>query len=157
MEAPKRVKPKRLNDYLEVMTKAVFQAGIRWRVIEVKWPGFKGAFFDFDPERIARLSPREVDALAADTRIVRNRRKIEATVENAATMLELNAEHGSFRKYLRSHGDFASTVSDLKKRFRFVGDTGAYYVLYVVGEEVPPHEEVMAGMPPARRPKPRGR
>jgi 3-methyladenine DNA glycosylase Tag len=144
VEAPKQIKPKRLNDYLEVMSKAAFQAGISWRVIEAKWPGFKAAFFDFDPERIARLSPREIDALAADTRIVRNRRKIEATVENASTMLELTAEYGSFKKYLRSLDGFASQVADLKKRFKFMGDTGAYFFLYVVGEEVPPHEEVMA-------------
>jgi 3-methyladenine DNA glycosylase Tag len=143
MDAPKQVKPKRLNDYLEVMSKAVFQTGISWRVVEAKWPGFKEAFFEFDPERIAHLSPKEIDGLAQDTRIIRNRRKIDATVDNAATLLELNAEHGSFRKYLRSHGDFASTVADLKKRFAFIGDMGAYYFLYVVGEEVPPHEEVM--------------
>src|SRR6266513_2639492 len=104
MDAPKQVRPKRLNDYLEVMTKSVFQSGISWRVVESKWPGFKEAMFDFDPERIAHLSPKEVDALAADTRIIRNRRKIEATVSNAATMLDLEAKHGSFRKYLRSHG-----------------------------------------------------
>jgi len=57
MEAPKQIRPKRLNDYLEVMSKAVFQTGISWRVIESKWPGFKEAFFDFVSERIARLSP----------------------------------------------------------------------------------------------------
>ena len=112
-------------------------------MIEAKWPGFKEAFFDFDPERIARLSPKEIDALAADTRIVRNRRKIEATVANAATMVELNAQFGSFRKYLRSHDGFAEATADLKKRFKFIGDMGAYYFLHVVGEEVPPHEEVM--------------
>jgi 3-methyladenine DNA glycosylase Tag len=157
MEAPKQVKPKRLNDYLEVMSKAVFQSGMSWKVIEVKWAGFREAFFDFDPERIAHLSPREIDALVADTRIVRNRRKIEATVDNAATMLELDAEHGSFRKYLRSQDGFAEAVADLKKRFKFIGDMGAYYFLHVVGEEVPPHEEVMSsrrqGPGPRRRPR----
>ena len=150
MEGPKQIKPKRLNDYLEVMTKAAFQSGISWRVVESKWPGFKEAMFDFDPERIAHLSPKEVDALAADTRIIRNRRKIEATVSNAETMLELNDQFGSFRKYLRSHEEFASTVGDLKKRFKFVGDMGAYYFLHVVGQEVPPHEEVMRSFAHAR-------
>ena len=55
METPKQVRPKRLNDYLEVMSKAVFQAGISWKVIESNGPGFKEAMFDFDPERIADL------------------------------------------------------------------------------------------------------
>ena len=148
--APAQIEPRTLGVYLEVMSKAVFQSGMSWRVVEAKWPGFQAAFFDFVPERIARLTPKEIDALSADTRIIRNHRKIEATVDNARTMLELNAEHGSFRRYLRSHGGYQATVADLKERFRFLGDTGAYVFLYVVGEEVPPHEEVMASRAPAR-------
>jgi 3-methyladenine DNA glycosylase Tag len=150
VEGPERIEPKGLNDYLAVLTKAAFQSGISWRVIEAKWPGFEAAFLGFDPERIARLTPQEVDALVADTRIVRNRRKIEGTVKNARTMLDLNAEYGSFQKYLRSHDGFEATVADLSKRFAFIGRTGAYYFLHVVGEKVPPHEEVMAAAPPSR-------
>jgi 3-methyladenine DNA glycosylase Tag len=153
MEGPKQIRPKGPGDYLEVMTKAVFQSGISWRVIESKWNGFREALHGFDAERIADLTPPEVDQLAEDTRIVRNRRKIEATVHNARTLLDLAGEHGSFRKYLRSHGGFEETVADLRRRFKFLGDTGAYYFLYVVGEEVPPHEEWMKahGGGPARR------
>ncbi len=123
------------------MTKAVFQSGISWAVIEKKWDGFRTAFAGFDPERVANLSPKDVDRLAEDTAIVRNRRKIEATVENAETMVSLDREHGGFRNYLRTHGGFEATVADLRKRFRFLGETGCYYFLYVVGEEVPSHEE----------------
>jgi DNA-3-methyladenine glycosylase I len=144
MEAPKQIKPKGPNDYLEVMTKAVFQSGISWRVIQSKWDGFREAFFGFDAEKVSDLDPPDVDRLAQDTRIVRNRRKIEATVENARTLLDLDQQFGSFSKYLRSHVGFEETVADLRKRFKFMGDTGAYYFLYVVGEEVPPHEQWMA-------------
>ena len=143
MEAPKQIRPKSLNDYLEVMTKAVFQSGISWRVIESKWDGFREALFGFDTERIAALDAPDIDRLAADTRIVRNRKKIEATVHNAETMLELDKEHGSFKRYLRSQGGFEETVADMRKRFKFLGDVGAYYFLHVVGEPVPPHEEWM--------------
>jgi hypothetical protein len=59
-------------------------------------------------------------------------------------MLELEAEHGSFKAYLRAHGDFDSTMKTIKRDFKFVGPFGAYYFLYVVGEEVPPHEEFEA-------------
>jgi 3-methyladenine DNA glycosylase Tag len=141
MEAPKRVRPRALNDYLEVMTKAVFQSGISWKVIDSKWEGFRQALFGFDPEQIAALDPPDIDRLAEDTRIVRNRKKIEATVHNAETMLDLAKEYGTFKRYLRSLGDFEETVADLRKRFKFLGDLGAYYFLYVVGERVPPHEE----------------
>ena len=144
MEAPKQVKPKRLADYLEVMSKSVFQAGISWAVIDAKWKGFQEAFEGFDPETVAGFDPPDIDRLAKDTRIVRNRRKIEATVHNARTMLELDGEHGGFRNYLRSHGGFEETVADMRKRFKFLGDLGGYHFLYVVGEEVPAHEEWMA-------------
>jgi DNA-3-methyladenine glycosylase I len=144
MEAPQQIRPKGLADYLEVMTKTAFQAGISWRVIEAKWDGFGEAFRGFDPEWVASLEPPDIDRLAQDTRIVRNRKKIEATVHNAQTMLDLEREHGAFRNYLRSHGDFDATVADMRKRFKFLGDLGAYYFLYVVGEQVPAHEDWMA-------------
>jgi 3-methyladenine DNA glycosylase Tag len=140
-QAPEQIKPKSLADYLEVMTKAVFQSGISWSVIESKWDGFQKAFERFDPKKVARYGPEDVDRLAQDTGIVRNRRKIEATIDNAVEMLALDEEHGGFRKYLRSHGGFEDTSADLKRRFRFLGDFGAYYFLYVIGEEVPPHDE----------------
>ncbi len=151
MEAPKQIKPAGLADYLEVMTKAAFQSGISWRVIESKWPGFREAFFEFDPVRVAELEPPDVDTLDGDTRIVRNRKKIEATVHNAQTLLDLDRERGGFRKYLRSFDSFDALVADLKKRFKFLGDTGSYFFLYVVGERVPSHEEWMAAHAPARR------
>jgi 3-methyladenine DNA glycosylase Tag len=138
---PERIEPTGLSDYLEVITKAVFQSGMSWKVVAAKWDGFRTAFHDFDPEWVAALSPPDVDRLAADTRIIRNRRKIEATVHNAEEMLELERQYGTFRDYLRSHGSFEATVADLRERLKFVGDFGAYYFLHVVGEPVPSHEE----------------
>jgi 3-methyladenine DNA glycosylase Tag len=130
-----------LGDYLEVMSKAVFQAGISWKVVENKWPGIRDAFKGFDALAVANLSASELDALSADSRVIRNRRKIEAIVTNARTMLDLEKQHDGFRGYLRSHGGFEETVKDLRKRFKFLGDTGAYHFLYVVGEDVPSYED----------------
>jgi hypothetical protein len=143
-QAPKKIKPKALRDYLEVMTKAVFQSGMSWRVIEAKWDGFRDAFEGFDPKKVAKLTPDDVNRLAQDTRIVRNRRKIEATVDNAVEMVALDREYKGFRNYLRSQGSFDDTVADLKRHFGFLGETGSYYFLHVVGEKVPPHDEWMA-------------
>ena len=56
MQAPEQIAPSGPADYLEVMTKAVFQSGISWQVFEAKWHGFKEAFDSFDPERIARYT-----------------------------------------------------------------------------------------------------
>jgi 3-methyladenine DNA glycosylase Tag len=144
MKAPEKIQPAKLADYLEVLTKAAFEPGLNWALIESKWPGFQAAFHGFDPERVASLTPDEVDALTNDTRIVRSRKKIDATIHNARTMLDLEREYGSFGAYLKSKGDFDSLVKDMRKRFKFVGDFGAYYFLYVVGEPVPEHHEYRA-------------
>jgi DNA-3-methyladenine glycosylase I len=93
---------------------------------------------------VAGFTPDDVDRLVQDKRIVRNRKKIEATIDNAVEMLALDREHGGFRNYLRSGDSFEERVADLKRHFRFMGDTGSYYFFYVVGEDVPSHEEWMA-------------
>jgi len=76
-----------------------------------------------------------------DARVIRNRKKIEAIVHNAGEILVLDGSGGGFRAYLRSHPSYEALVADLKKRFRFLGDSGAYHFLYSVGEQVPPYEE----------------
>ena len=140
-QAPERIEPQSLGDYLEVMSKSVFQSGMSWRVIEAKWAGIREAFHGFDAEIVASLGPDEIDGLAGDKRVIRNRRKLEAIVDNARIILELEGSHGSFQKYLRSHGDFDSTIKDLRKTFKFLGEMGCYHFLYVVGEQVPSYEE----------------
>jgi hypothetical protein len=157
MQPPERVTPTKLADYLDVLTKAVFQSGISWRVVEAKWPGTRAALCEFDPKQLADLTPEDVDRLAQDQRLVRNRRKIEATIENAQTILDLDREHGTFKRYLGSFGDFEAVAADLVKRFKYLGQMGAYYFLYVVGEPVPPHEEWMSRHQPAGGPSRRAR
>ncbi len=154
-EEPTQITVKRLADYLDVLTQAVFQSGISWKVVRAKWPGTREAFGGFVPEKVADLTPADVDALAADTRLIRNRRKIEATVQNAETMLAVEAEFGGFRLYLRSFPDYDALQADLVQRFKFLGPMGAYWFLYVVKEEVPPHEEWEATYKPGGPPKAR--
>jgi 3-methyladenine DNA glycosylase Tag len=132
-QAPERIDPQSLDDYLEVMSKSIFQAGISWKVVESKWPGIREAFREFDAEAIANLTPQDLDELTQDKRVIRNRRKLEAIVGNARRLIELDEGHGSFRDYLRSHDGFDETVKDLRRQFKFLGDTGCYYFLYVVG------------------------
>ncbi len=141
MEAPQQIEPQSLADYLAVMSKAVFHSGMSWKVVEAKWPDIMEAMRNFDPVAIAFLSEKELDELAQDRRVIRNRRKLAAIVKNARAMRELEEEHGSFQAYLRSHSDYNATEKDLRKRFGFLGETGVYYFLYVVGEDVPPYEE----------------
>jgi 3-methyladenine DNA glycosylase Tag len=148
---PDQIDAQRLGDYLEVMTKAVFQSGMSWDVVNAKWPGFQKAFDGFDAERIAEYTPEDIDRLVSDKDIIRNHRKIEATVHNAQTLCELAVEYGDFRSYLRSHADFEATVKDMRKRFKFLGDFGVYYFLYVVKEPVPTYHEFRASRGQAER------
>lgn len=140
--APPQVTPKSLDDYLEAMTKSAFQSGISWDVIHAKWNGFREVFKDFDVEHVADLTPRDVEKLMKDTRIVRNRAKIEATIHNAQTLIDTDNEFGTFKKYLRSFkGDYEALVKNMKKRFKFLGDSGAYIFLWTVKEKVPEYHE----------------
>jgi 3-methyladenine DNA glycosylase Tag len=146
MEAPDRITPQGPGDYLEIMSKVVFQSGMSYKIVESKWPSTREAFHDFNADRVARMTPSEIDQLTEDTRVIRNRRKLEAVVANAQKLLELEAEFGGFQKYLHSLDDFVSLVEDLRKQFKFLGEMGCYYYLYVVGEEVPDHEKWQASL-----------
>ena len=144
MQAPSKIQPTRLADYLETMGKSMFQLGISWRVVESKWPGMREALHEFDVETIANFSEPELEQLVLDQRIIRSRRKLDALVHNARRMLELEQGHGAFTNYLRSHGGFEATMKDIRKQFKYMGDSGTYHFLYVVGEEVPPYDEYCA-------------
>ena len=115
-----------------------------WRVIEAKWDGIREAFGGFDPVTIADYGAEDVARLAGDPRMVRSRAKIEATADNAQALLELDAEYGGVDRYLRSRGGFDGTVADLKRQFRFIGDSGAYHFLWSVNEPVPPYKQWLA-------------
>jgi len=90
---------------------------------------------------VANLNEEQIDILAQDTRVVRNYRKLAAIVSNARKILELDKAHGSFQNYLRAHGSFDDTLTAIRKDFKFMGPSGIYVFLYVIGEEVIPHEE----------------
>ena len=132
-----------------------FQAGLSWSTILNKRPAFRAAFRDFDPNVVARFDDDDRARLMADAGIVRNRAKIDATIGNAAGVLELARESGSFDAYLgtmvpgppkclpagtRSGQIPASTPAsdalskDLRRRgFRFVGSTIVYAFMQSVG------------------------
>ena len=138
---PEKIIPESLDDYLEVMSKSVFQTGLSWRVVANKWPGIKEAFQDFDIQVVANFKEKDIENLSTDTRVVRNWRKITAIISNAQKIIELDKSYGSFQQYLRSHGNFDKTLKALHKDFKYMGPTGSYMFLYIVGEEVIPHKE----------------
>jgi len=132
-----------------------FQAGLSWSTILRKRDTFRGAFRGFAPVVVARFDDGDRVRLMADAGIVRNRAKIDATIGNAAALLEVAASFGSFDAYLASlvpppparlppsaaPGDIPATTpasdalsADLRKRgFRFVGSTIVYAFMQSVG------------------------
>ena len=143
VEIPPQERPADDAGYLEQLTKAIFRSGFSWKVIRDKWPNFQRVFDNFDVERVAAYGDREVDRLLGDSGIVRNGRKIEATIRNAGIMSQLSAEYGSFHAYLRSLDglDYADRRKELARRFDHLGPTGVFVFLYSVAEPVPAWED----------------
>ena len=142
-EIPPRERPSDDAGYLEQMTKAIFRSGFSWRVIRDKWPQFQRAFDGFDVDRVAAYDYPDLERLLSDPSIVRNGRKIEATVHNAQVIRELVAEHGSFYDYLRTLDDldYPARRKELTDRFSHLGPTGVFVFLYTVDEPVPAWED----------------
>jgi 3-methyladenine DNA glycosylase Tag len=147
MHAPVQIDPTRLSDYLSAMSRAVFEPGLNWRVVESKWPGTVEAFDGFDVSTVAAYSPGDVERLMGDPRVIRNRKKIEAVVHNAGEMLAIDGSAGGFRAYLRSMGSYETLAADIRSRFRFLGDSGTYHFLLSVGEPVPSRGDWRGGHP----------
>jgi len=141
MKAPEKINIKDDSDYLRVLTRAIFQAGFNWKVIENKWLGFEEAFDNFNVDKVASYDAKKISNLKEDKRIVRNLSKIEATIYNAQIILDKEKEFGSFKKYLSNFKNFEYTVKDLRKNFKWLGDFSAFYFLYVINEPVPTYED----------------
>jgi len=141
MAIPLKIKPHNLNDYLEVMSKAVFQAGLSWAAIEKRWPAFVEAFAEFDPKKIAKFSNEKIKDLLQDKSLLVNEKKIQATISNAKTLLLLDKEFVGFKNYLHSFDSYEHCAKDLKKRFSYLGDLNVYYFLFRIDEPVPPFEK----------------
>ncbi len=131
----------RLDDYLAVMTRAVFQAGVSWALIDSKWDAFRTAFHDFDPHSVAAFDDLDLERLANDEHILRSRRKIEGTIQNARTLLALDREHGGFRCWLAAFENYDQASAALRNAFRFLGELSVYYLLFRTGHDVPPFEQ----------------
>ncbi len=119
--------------WLSGMTRAIFQSGFSWKVIETKWPGFEEAFKGFDIDICAMMSDEWFDELLKDTRIVRYGAKIRSVQENAVFCTELRGEAGSVSAFMNGwpKDDYAGLLETLKKRGnRLGGSTGQYFLRF---------------------------
>lgn len=138
----------------EFLVLDAFQAGLSWQIVLKKREGFRQAFDGFDPHCIARYDANKIEALRQDKNIIRNRQKIQATVNNARAFLKLQEKHTSFDRYLWRFVD-GQTIqnrwgidrqiptrspesdalsNDLRQRgFSFVGTTICYAFMQAAG------------------------
>jgi DNA-3-methyladenine glycosylase I len=137
---PDVIAPASLADYFEVMTRAVFQAGVRWKQIADAWDAYSAAFSAFDPVRVAAYDELDVERVLEAPGVLRVPRKVRATIANARAVLEAEREYGGFAKYLRSFDSYEALAKDFKRRFSFMGDMNVWYFLFRTGEPVPPFE-----------------
>ncbi len=112
------------NALFEVMSLQVFQAGLTWKMILDKRDGFRAAFADWDINTIAAMGSEAVEALRNNAGIIRNRLKIQATIENARTAQILQTEHGSFCAWfydILPGSVYPNLQKELRGTFRFMG------------------------------------
>src|SRR6201997_1320421 len=133
----------------EALTLGVFQAGLSWLIVFGKRDGFRSAFHGFDVPRVAAMTDRDVDRLLQDPSIIRNRAKIEATIDNARatrsaspSLAALARSYATDRKRApRSLADLPTSTPEadafakqLKAQgYRFVGPTSVYAFMQNVG------------------------
>lgn len=117
--------------WLAAMTRAVFQAGFNWKVVEAMWPGFETAFKGFDIGTCALMDDDWFDQLVQDTSIVRYPAKILSVRDNAAFLADLARQHGSAGRAFANwpSTDFAGLLALMKKEgSRLGGATGQYFL-----------------------------
>lgn len=99
------------------------QAGLSWEIILKKEMNFRLAFDNFDISKVAAYGEQDRQRLLADPGIIRNRLKVNAAIENAKTVLALQAQYGSFAKWIEHHHpkSLQDWMKLFKKTFRFTG------------------------------------
>lgn len=131
--------------HLRRIAQEIFQCGLSWRIVLVKTPALKEVFFDFDVGRVAAMNSKDIDRLMNDDRIIRNRRKIEATIHNAIVFRAIAAEHGTYCKWFNRlpsarPSEIAALYPLFKKTFKFMGPETTKCYLMGAGKIPQAHE-----------------
>ncbi len=111
--------------WFELLCLEVFQAGLSWRLVLHRRRALGEALEGFDPARLARWGPGEIERALEAPGMIRNRRKVEAVVRNARAFVALVREHGRFDRWLDRvlEGGEAAAVRAFRERFSFLGPT----------------------------------
>lgn len=128
--------PQSDEEYFALLARAVFSAGLGPKVVESRWQEMQVAFHGFDPEQVSQMGEADVSRLLGDPGVIRNRRKIEAVIENAKRFSERTADGASFHEYLAGLGaldDLDAVAEELAQTFAHLGRTSALFFLFSAG------------------------
>ena len=114
-----------------------------WAFIESRWDAYLTAFEHFEVAKVAAYGDMDIDRLMHADGVIHSNAKIDGTIRNARTLLELEGEFGSIRAYQTSFADYDAARRDAKKRFAFMGDLNTYYWRFRTGAPVPDLEDWM--------------
>jgi 3-methyladenine DNA glycosylase Tag len=130
---------RRLGDdrYLSLMSLRIFRAGLKHSIVDAKWPEFESAFHGFDLRRVRHMSDEAMEGLLKNERLIRHWGKLKAVRDNAAAMLEIAAEKGSFGALLADWpvSDIVGLWDELAKRFRQMGGSSGPSFLRMAGKD----------------------
>lgn len=144
------------NELFGRLLMEINQAGLSWETILKKEASFRKAYHNFNLKKVAAYTEADRERLMADSGIIRNRLKINAAIENAKTILQLQKEHGSFEAWLKMHHPKTKEewVKLFKKTFRFTGGEIVNEFLMSIGHlpgahtpDCPIHKKVLAAKP----------
>lgn len=140
---PRVIAAPTLDDHFEVMTRAIFQAGLSWAFIESRWAAFRPAFDNFAVAAVAAYGDYDIERLMTADGIVHSRSKIVGTIANARALQALVAEFGDVSAYAKTFASYDALFADAKKRFAYLGDLSCYYWLFRTGLPVMTFERWM--------------
>ncbi|MBV9829695.1 MAG: DNA-3-methyladenine glycosylase I [Alphaproteobacteria bacterium] len=123
--------------YLSLMSLRIFRAGLKHSVVDAKWPAFEEVFHGFEPRRVRGMPDEELEKLLGDSRLIRHGGKLKAVRDNAATMLDIGAEHGGFGGWLAAWpgSDIVGLWEALAKRFSQLGGNSGPMFLRMAGKD----------------------
>lgn len=142
------------TQHFEFLILEAAQAGLSWLTVLKRREGYRKAFSNFDPKKVAKYDKKKIETLLKDPGIIRNRLKVESAVHNAKLFIQVQKEFGSFDKYIwgfvngkpikntwkdskqipATSKESDALSKDLKKRgFKFVGSTVLYAHMQAVG------------------------
>jgi 3-methyladenine DNA glycosylase Tag len=140
---PRVIEAPTLDDHLDVISRAVFQAGLNWAIITARWSNVRAAFDDFAVDVVAAYGEGDVARIMATDGVVHSAAKIAGTIANARALRAIVAEYGSIAAYTASFAGYDALFADARKRFAYLGDLSCYYWLFRTGAPVPRFERWM--------------